>query len=267
MYKILKRILYSFVICCIFTSCITSGKVNYMQKPGFNIPSYKDSISYEDYQLRVGDRLYVKVYSTDDKTNSLFNGASNQLLGVNNSGTSNTVTDLYTYLVEDDGTINFPMVGKIPVVSKTVREAKDEVEKELKPFLKYSTVEIRVINRYFSVLGSGKSAFIPLPQEKINIFKALALAGDIGIYGDRSRVRLLRETPNGVVVKKFDLRSSDIIHSEYYYIEPNDVIYIQTINERFFSITNLPTLISTVVSTISFGVLVYDAGANWFPSN
>jgi hypothetical protein len=107
------------------------------------------------------------------------------------------------------------------------------------------------------VIGGGKSGYYTMPREKINIFQALAMAGDVGMYGDRSRIRILRETDNGTIIKSFDVRSADIIHSEYFYIEPNDVIYIQTLNEQFFSITNLPSLFSTVISTFSFGVLIY----------
>ena len=106
-----------------------------------------------------------------------------------------------------------------------------------------------------------------MPREKINIFQALAMAGDVGMYGDRSRIRILRETDNGTIIKSFDVRSADIIHSEYFYIEPNDVIYIQTLNEQFFSITNLPSLFSTVISTFSFGVLIYDTIKRINPDN
>lgn len=238
------------------SSCITSKKVNYLQPPGFNIPSYKDSITFEDYKLRVGDRLFVKVYSTDEKTNILFNGITN------NSQTSSmgtgSASDLYTYLVEENGSITFPMIGEIPMAGKTLREATTKLEKAIEPIFKYSSVEMHITNRYFSVLGSGKSVFLSMPQEKINIFKALAMAGDIGIYGDRRKVRLVRETNQGTTVKTFDIRSADIIHSEFFYIEPNDVIYIQTINEKFFSITNLPGFISTAVSAFSFGALLYN---------
>jgi len=81
----------------------------------------------------------------------------------------------------------------------------------------------------------------------------------VGMYDDRSKVRVLRETANGVQIKTFDLRSADLIRSEFFYIEPNDVIYIQPLNEQFFRISNLPSLITTVVSTFSFGVLIYDS--------
>jgi len=256
MLRRLKKIPFVFVTCCLFlSSCITSGKINYMQSPGFNIPAYKDSISFEDYRLRVGDRIFVKVYSTDNQTNALFNGTGNNTQSMISGGGA---SDLYTYAVERDGSINFPMIGAIPMSGKTVREATITLEKSIEPLFRFSTVELRVINRNFSVLGSGRSAYFALPQEKINIFKALAMAGDVGIYSDRSRVRILRETDKGPIIKQFDLRSADIIHSEFYYIESNDVIYIQPLNEQFFSITNFTGLISTVVSTFSFGVLIVD---------
>jgi len=167
-------------------------------------------------------------------------------------------TDLYTYLVEKNGSITFPMIGDVKVAGKTLREATSELEKALQPIFKYSSVELHITNRYFSVIGGEKAVFVTMPQEKINIFKALAMAGDIGIYGDRKHVRVLRETENGTKINVFDIRSADIIHSQYFYIEPNDVIYIQTVNEKFFSITNFPGFVSTFISTISFGVLIYD---------
>ncbi len=224
----------------------------------YKIPIYKDSTTYTDYRLRLGDRIFVKIYSTDETTNSLFNGGSGNN-GQTITGNGGPMQDLYTYLVEKDGTLQFPMIGAVSVAGKTVREATEEIEKSLKPLFKFSSAELRVLNRSFSVIGNGNSAYIDMPQEKINIFKALAMAGDIGVYDDRSKIRVLRETDKGVQIKIFDLRSKDILHSEYYYIEPNDVIYIQPLNEQFFRINNLTGLFSTVVATFSFGVLIYDS--------
>jgi polysaccharide export outer membrane protein len=191
-------------------------------------------------------------------TNALFNAGMGGNTGTMMMG-SGAGSDLYTYLVEESGSIAFPMIGDVTVVGKTVREATIILEKAIEPLFKFSSVELRVLNRSFSVIGNGNSAFVNMPQEKINIFKALALAGDVGMFDDRSRVRVLRETENGVQIKMFDLRSIDLLHSEYFYIEPNDVIYIQPLNEQFFRITTLPALISTVVTTFSFGILIYDS--------
>lgn len=255
-----KILLYS-LIAFFLSSCVTSKKMNYLQKPGFNIPTYKDTVQFSDYMLRIGDRVYIKVYSTDETANLLFN-AGNQNTEQSTMSNSGPIGDLYTYLIDSDGDITFPMLGKIKLSTLTIREASQKLETVLEPLFKFNTVEIRVTNRSFSVIGNGNSAYINMPQEKINIFKALALAGDVGIYDDRSRIRILRETDKGVQIKLFDLRSADLLHSEYYYIEPNDVIYIQPLDEQFFRVNNLTGLASTVVATFSFGVLLYESVIN-----
>ena len=83
------------------------------------------------------------------------------------------------------------------------------------------------------------------------------MAGDIGDFGDRSRVRIVRETEGMTQIKEFDVRSEDIINSEYYYIEPNDVIYIQRIKGQSFGINSVTTTISVVATTLAFGGFVY----------
>lgn len=256
MLKLFVRFSVYCITICFLSSCVTSKTINYLQPPGFDIPAYKDSITFNDYSLRIGDRLHVRIYSTDEKTNALFNAGNNEQSMLGGTG---ALSDLYTYIIEADGNIVFPMIGNVHLVGRTIREATVELEKAIEPLFKFSSVELRILNRSFSVIGNGNSAFVSMPQEKINIFKALALAGDVGIYDDRSKIRVLRETEKGVQVKTFDLRSVDIIQSEYYYIEPNDVIYIQPLNEQFFRISNLSGLFSTTVTTFSFGLLLYDS--------
>ena len=252
------KILFYILPVIIMSSCISSRKVNYMQKPDLFIPAYKDSLNFEDYKLRKGDRLYVKVYSTNEKTNSLFNGGNNMRTTATTTTRGGSTDELYTYLIEEDGTVVFPMVGEILLEGLTVREATTALEKAIEPLFRFSTVEIKIAERYFSIIGNSGNGLIQIPKEKINIFQALAMAGDIGLYGDKSKIRILRETANGTVIKTFDVRSADIINSEYFYVEPNDVIYVQNLDEQFFSVTNLPSLFSTIVSTFSFGVFIYN---------
>jgi polysaccharide export outer membrane protein len=246
-----------FLISMQLTSCITARKVNYMQKPDNIIPSYNGSFGYNDYLLSTGDKVFVKIYSTQQETNAIFNGPSNQLMSMSLDG-SNPTLDLYAYTVQPNGSILFPMIGEVPVAGKNIREATHALEQALVPIYKFSSVEMRLISRYFSVIGGGRSGRYPILREKINIFQALAMAGDIGTYGDRSKVRILRETENGTIIKIFDIRSEDLIHSEYFYIQPNDVIYIQALDEQFFSILSFPSLLATMISTFSMGAFLYN---------
>lgn len=240
----------------VFTSCITSKKINYMQTPGGSIPAYRDTVLFEDYKLKPEDYLYIKVYSIDDNISEVLNGVSRNDR-MNYISVDGVQSDLLTYKIKPNGCIDFPMVGEIYLMDKSIREANLEIENRLSSLLTSCSVETRIVRRYFSIISDSKSGRYSISKEKMNIFEALALAGDIGIYSDRSKVRIIREERNETTIKMFDLRSKDIIHSEYYYIEPNDVIYIQTLNEQFFSVTSFPSAVATVLTTYSFGALIY----------
>lgn len=258
-----KRILIV-LLPLLMASCVTSKRVNLMQEPGKNhIPQYADTLSYEDYELRTGDRLYIYVYSVDERIDKMFNASgsiSNAQMRQTGSGGG---YDLYTYLVEDDGTIDFPMVGHVPVRGKTTREVKRALETELSSFVKnygdfqMMSVEVNIVRRSFSVISDRGSGTFNIQKEKVTIFEALAMAGDIGDFGDRSKVRIVREKEGQTEVKVFDVRSKDIINSEYYYIEPNDVIYIQRIKGQSFGINSVTTSISVAATTLAFGGFVY----------
>lgn len=246
-------------------SCVTSRRVNLMQEAGkHGIPEYADTLSYEDYQLRIGDRMYIYVYSVDERINKMFNasgaGVSSHMMRQSIGGTG---YDLYTYEVRDDGTIDFPMVGDVLVRGLTTREVKRAIENELSGFVKnygdyqMISVEVNIVSRRFSVISDRGSGTFSIPKEKITIFEALAMAGDIGDFGDRSQVRIVREKEGVTDIKTFDVRSNDIINSEFYYIEPNDVIYIQRIKGQSFGINSVTTTISVVATTLAFGGFVY----------
>jgi len=262
MYKILLRSLILILLMFELSSCITARKVNYMQEPDKVIPSYKESAVYEDYKLKVGDKLFIKVYSTQEETNTLFNGQSNQAMM--STGASNTAqSDLYSYTVEQNGCIKFPLVGEVKVIGQTLREASvtleqatATLERAFEPSFLVNSVEVRLLNRNFCIIGTGSTGYYPIVREKINIFQAMAMAGDAGTYADRGKIRIIRETEQGTIIKTFDLRTKTIINSEFYYIEPNDIIYIQRLDEQFFSIVNFPTFLATTISTISMATFL-----------
>ena len=260
----LKKILI-FILPLLMASCVTSKRVNLMQTPGKNgIPHYADTVSYSDYELRIGDRLYIYVYSVDERVDKMFNSSSGTIgmQMMQGSGTGGSY-DLYTYLVQEDGCIDFPMVGRVSVRGMTTRDVKRVLEEELSSFIKsygdyqMMSVEVKIVRRSFSVISDRGSGTFNIQKEKVTIFEALAMAGDIGDFGDRSKVRIVREKEGQTLVKEFDVRSEDIINSEFYYIEPNDVIYIQRIKGQSFGINSVTTTISVVATTLAFGGFVY----------
>lgn len=262
----MKKLFYIFIVGLALSSCVTARKVNYMQKPDNQIPSYADTLSYEDYVLRIGDRLYIYVYSLNEDVQKMYNagGANSSQMRqqMGNGGGMYGSYDLYTYLVDEEGNIDFPTIGKIPVQGKTTREVKLKLEQELGTLLQeipgYSmvSVEVNIVNRSFSIIGA-KSGRYMINKEKMTIFEALAMAGDLGEFNSRKEIKLVREKNGVTTIKTFDARSEDIVNSEYYYIEPNDIIYIRQIPGYSFGINHVTTVIGVTAATISFGVFIY----------
>ena len=260
----MKKILYILLVGFLLSSCVTARKVNYMQNPDKHIPHYADTLLFTDYELRIGDRLYVTVYSLDESIMKMYNAGSN---GTNmrqqmSSGNMNGSYDLYTYLVDEDGNINFPTIGKINVQGNTSREVKRKLEDALGTLLReipgYSTisVEVYIVNRSFSVVGAQSGRY-PITKEKMTIFEALALVGDLAEFNSRKEIKLVREKNGVTTIKTFDARSKEIVNSEYYYIEPNDIIYIRQIPGYSFGINSASTVVGVTAATISFGAFIY----------
>ena len=261
----------SSILLMALSSCVTSKKVNLLQEPGKNhIPEYIDTLDYEDYQLRIGDRLYIYVYSVDEGVMKLFNASGASQGGYSSgqyrqqgSNTNGGTYDLYTYLVYDDGCINYPLIGRLYVRGLTTREVKHALEDELGTYIKsygdYNMIscEVNVVQRSYSVISQQGTGNFPIRKEKLTVYEALAQAGDVGDWSDRSKVQIIREIEGQTKVISFDVRSKDVINSEYYYIQPNDVIYVRQLKGKAMGVNNAATTVAIISSTLGFGGFVY----------
>ena len=232
-----------------------SKKLNYLQD-GNNIPSYNDSVFFDDYRLQRGDYVYLRVNAIDADVASMFNGS----IYVNSMSTmtpDNSVARLYLYLVEEDGCFNYPYIGRVEVEGKTLREVKLLVEEKLDEMLQGYSVDVRLANRSFSIIGESGTGRYNIPREQLTIFEALAMSGDLSLYANRKDVHIIRQTSEGTKVMQFDLRSKTIIDSEFYYIQPNDVIYIPFDSAKHWGANHFTDVLSMTFATISFGLFVY----------
>ena len=265
----MRNVKYIFLlfIAVALASCVTSRKVNYMQEPGkHKIPSYADTLDYEEYTIRPDDRLYVYVYSLDESIMKMYNAGttnrSQMRYMMQNINNGRQTQELYTYLVDKDGFIDFPTIGKIQVAGLTTRETKHKLEEELSSLLKeipgYATisVEVNIVQRTYSLIGV-KSGRYPIDKEKLTIFEALAQMNNLQTFSDRARVKIIRVVNGETTIREFDLRSKDIINSEFYYIEPNDIIYVRELTGKAFGLTSAGAVVGVIASTLSFGVFVY----------
>ena len=243
----------------IFSSCVTTKKVNYLQSRD-DLPEYNDSVKFEDYQLQRGDYVYVRLTAIDLDMMNMFNGtygtSSYQLSG-NYLTSDNSNSRLYMYVVGEDDCINYPYVGKLKVVDKTLREVKLMLEDALKDMISGYSVEVRLANRSFSVIGEVGNGKYTIPKEKLTIFEALAMCGDLKNYSQRSQIQIIRQTSKGTVVRTFDIRSRSIVDSEFYYIQPNDVIYVPFTDAKAWGADHVTSVLSITFTTVSLGLLIY----------
>ena len=246
------------VVGILFVSCMTPKSINYLQRPSELIPDYPDTVGFKEYRLQKGDYINIRLYSLNEADLSLYNCNTSAATASSDLSADNPIGRLCLFIVDNEGNIDYPYIGQIAVVGKTLREVKFELEEIFnKNIAKYISVDIALANRSFSIIGEGVSKRIAMPHDKITIFQALAMVGDLPMYADRSKVKLVRTTVKGTVVKVFDLRTKKIINSEYYYIQPNDVIYIQQTVAKRVGVAHLANAISIAASTVSLGAIIY----------
>ena len=250
-----KNIYMLSVLVMLFSSCVMSKKINYLQE-GSGIPNYNDSVSFDDYKLQRGDYVYIRVNAIDKEMADMFNG-NISLNNMYNLTPDNSTARLYLYLVDENDCIDYPYVGPIKVVGETLREVNLLLEEKLDGMLQGFSVDVRLANRSFSIIGESGTGRYNIPREQLTIYEALAMSGDMSLYANRKEVHLIRQTPQGTKVMKFDLRSKSIIDSEYYFIQPNDVIYIPFDSAKHWGANHFTSVLSMAFATVSFGLFVY----------
>ncbi|MFV0469885.1 MAG: polysaccharide biosynthesis/export family protein [Dysgonomonas sp.] len=250
-------LLTSFFFTFLFTSCVTSKQTNLLQDIKKNYPTQE---APEDYKIIQGDQLRIAIYTFDESMKTLFPMyVSSTILPNDNNvntdmGGSNNILNVYS-----DGTIKIPYLGKISVEGLTVVEAKKIIAARFNTFSQDLTVDVVLNNRSFSFLGEFGYGKIQMEKQRINIFQALSKVGNFSESGNRKQVYIIRQLPGGATqYKQFDLRSKDIIDSEYYFIQPNDVIYMPKINSTFFGrISGFNDIFSTFgIVTSSFATVM-----------
>jgi polysaccharide export outer membrane protein len=236
----------------LLSSCVTQRKVEYLQDRNKNIKAFKEA-EFPDYRLKSNDELYIQINSIDEAAANVFSdGKQEYYLGsIQPYGAS-----LMSYSIDKDGYLLLPVIGKILVKDKTLSEVSVILKDSLNHILNQPIVSVKLVNRYVSVLGEVKSpGHFPYSQEKLTIYDALGLAGDIGEYGNRKNVILIRNKEGENIRINVNLNGSEILASDYYYLRPNDIVYVKPLREKFWGLRQFPFEI--ILSAITTGILIY----------
>lgn len=202
-------------------------------------------------RIQPNDMLSISVSSLNPESNVLFNRGVIQQ--PNTTASASNTPDLY--LVNDDGNISFPVLGKITLKDLTQEEAIDLLTGRLREYVKDPIVTIRLVNFKVTVIGEvNKPSTFSVPTERINVLEALGLAGDMTAYGKRENVLLIRERDGVRSTTRLNLNDKSLLSSPYFYLQQNDVLYVEP--DRIKEIqasTNTKTL---TISTMAISIVV-----------
>lgn len=215
------------VAAILFSSCSKRNLVYFSDLPkstDFNTPIK----NYSAPRIQQDDILSVSVSSLNPESNVLFN---NVLLP--STGNTNVIADKINegYLVDKNGFINFPVIGKVSLAGLTKEQATEKMTDLIKAHVKNPIVNIRFLNFKVTVIGEvSKPATFTIPTEKITILEALGLAGDMTAYGKRENVLIIREKDGIRSTSRVNLNNKDVLSSPYFYLQQNDIVYVEPDN-------------------------------------
>lgn len=228
----MKKIV-TFLHFCIFTflmsSCVSTKNITYFQ----NKDQIDASLSKQlfDAKIMPKDILQIQVFSMTPEASEPFNLLKGTSAAT--STTSSTENSVFNYLVSNDGTVVMPIIGTVKVGGLTKNEAEDLIKGKIKPYLAESenvVVHVRMMNYKYAILGGVKSPGLYTTQnEKVSILEAIAQAGDLTTFAYRDRIYLIRENSEGQKeYHQLNINDANIISSPYYYLQQNDVIYVES---------------------------------------
>lgn len=197
---------------------------------------------YDEYRLAVGDMISCAISSSDQELVATFN----TVLSSNQNAQK-------TYTIYEDSTVVLPFFGIAKVAGHTIQEAEDIIQKVMQESVRDVQVKVTLANNFFYIYANEKRGSYRIYQDRLTIYQALSISQQTTETMDLTRVTIIRKNANGYTDQKtFDLRSQDVIQSEFYYIQPNDVIYFPTNKNAFFNISSLASFTSIITGPLTF---------------
>ena len=262
LFNIRKIYLIAIIGTVVLSSCVPQKKMLLLKE--MQMATENTSIEYQnertlDYKIQPGDNLFIRATSIIDEKNSvLLNGDAR-----GNYLTSDASIYLNSYTVNKEGFIDYPLTGLVEVKNLTVEEAKEKLQNVLSKYVKETSLMVKLSNFDLTIIGEvthpGK---FKIYQSEIGILEALALAGNVTNFAKTDNVKLVRRTDNGSEIITLNVGNADILSSPYYYLKPNDILYVEPMKAKQWGFTSFPY--STVLSIISLGITALAFYMNYY---
>lgn len=243
-----------------FTSCIPHKDTLYLQTKEQTLDSLQlMTEQHKPYRVQINDILSIRVKALDQESVSILNPAGDENL--NASSSERAYFDGFT--VDDHGNINIPSLGEINVLGYTTKEIQGIIETKLleEQFKETANlfVTVKLAGLRYTTMGEiGSPGTKTLFQERVNIYEAVANSGEIPVTGNKKDVLIIRQYPQGQQIHHVDLTDINVMQSPYYYVQPNDIIYIKPLKQKSWgtgttlreNLTSVITVLSVVTTTI-----------------
>jgi len=230
-------------------SCVTNKDLEYFRT---SKDVSKVKLNTNEYRLQVGDLISVQISTVTEQQHDFFNKeqTSNSQLMMQNPY-------LYGYLVKEGGFLDLPSLGKVKAEGFTLRELENIIKQIAVSYFEQPIVKLNIINFEVSVLGAvNNPGNYKIVNPEANVLYALSLANDMTEYGNRKRVKVIRNNKEENRIFYVDLTDMKTLNNPNFMLQPQDIIYVPPLNKRFYAFTNLPNLISMSISAITLYLLI-----------
>jgi len=257
MNKTVKFGMLALLMAMLFASCVPQKKMLYLKNA--EMAAENISINYinersVDYKLQPGDNLFIRFINTIDERSAA--SLTGELTNRSAQLTNDANIYLQSYTLDQEGFIELPLTGKVDVKNLTVEQAKDKLQTELDKYVNQTMIIVKLSNFNLTVLGEvAKPGLYKVYQTQINLFEAISLAGNMTNFAKKNEVRIIRQTDNGSEIITVDMGEASILSSPYYYLKPNDIVYVEPLKIKQWGFTTFPY--STVFSIVSLAATVY----------
>ena len=250
-YSIVNQNYAFYILLFIFTfsSCITNRDLEYIRSSK-EIKNAK--VNKQDYNLQIGDLISIQISTSTEQQHDFFNNenlANSQLMMQN--------PYLYGYIIKKDGNLDLPSFGKVRAEGFTLEELESVIRKIAESYFESPIVTLNIINFEISILGEvNNPGTYKIIDPEVNILYALSLSGDMTQFGNRRKVKVIRNENDLNRVFYVDLTKKGVLNNADFMLQPHDIIYVSPIRKKFYAFNNIGNIVSMSLSAVTLFLLI-----------